>query len=376
MATLEARMARWFGDLEPTHPGTGWISGTVGVFLGALTVVGVLCFHFPALLTTPELRAAYPVAWMRRLLAAGIVLAFTCGLLSTLLRRRKVLGVTAMGLALLAVVMGGSGVPVDGPVGRSPYLGLDWFALSLLFTALVFAPLERAWPLRPAQSAFRPEWLTDGAYFFASHALVQVLSALILVPATLAAGWLALPGVRAWVGAWPALVQLVVIVIVADLTQYWVHRAFHRSPWLWRFHRVHHSSETLDWLAGSRLHLVDVVVTRGLVLVPLVILGFDRGPLLAYLTFVSVHAVFIHANFAPRAAWLEACVVLPRFHHWHHATAPEAVDRNFAVHLPWLDRLFGTAWLPEGRWPERYGVLGMHAPAGFVAQLLWPFRGA
>jgi hypothetical protein len=153
----------------------------VGVFLGVLAVGGVLCFHFPALLTTPDLRAAYPLAWMRRLLAAAIVLAFACGLASTVLRRRKVLGVTAMSLALLAVLMGGSGVPVEGPVGRAPYLGLDWFLLSLLFTALVFAPLERAWPLRPEQSAFRPGWLTDGAYFFASHALVQMLSALIVV---------------------------------------------------------------------------------------------------------------------------------------------------------------------------------------------------
>lgn len=50
------------------------------------------------------------------------------------------------------------------------------------------------------------------------------------------------------------------MVLVADFTQYWVHRTFHTVPWLWRFHAIHHSAEEMDWLAGSRLHLVDVIV--------------------------------------------------------------------------------------------------------------------
>ena len=67
----------------------------------------------------------------------------------------------------------------------------------------------------------------------------------------------------------------------------------------------------MDWIAGSRLHLVDVVVTRGLVLLPLIVLGFDSRAVYAYLALVSFHAVFIHANFAPRAAWLERWIALP-----------------------------------------------------------------
>src|SRR5690606_17877607 len=61
----------------------------------------------------------------------------------------------------------------------------------------------------------------------------------------------------------PLALQFLGCVLVADLTQYGIHRAFHRVPWLWRFHAVHHSVETMDWIAGSRLHLVDVIVTRG-----------------------------------------------------------------------------------------------------------------
>ncbi len=94
--------------------------------------------------------------------------------------------------------------------------------------------------------------------------------------------------------------------------QYWIHRAFHHVPWLWRFHAVHHSSRVLDWLAGSRLHVVDVIATRGLVLVPVFLLGFSRGALYAYLVLVSFHAVFIHANVRFRFGWLDRVIATPR----------------------------------------------------------------
>ena len=162
------------------------------------------------------------------------------------------------------------------------------------------------------------------------------------------------------------------IVLVADFTQYWVHRAFHHVPWLWRLHAIHHSSQTLDWLAGSRLHLIDIVVTRGLSFVPLYVLGFAPMALYAYLVFVSFLAVFIHATVRFGLGPLDWLVVTPRFHHWHHAASP--VDKNFAVHLPWLDRLFGTAYLPAGRWPEAYGIDGHPVPEGYWRQLVWPLR--
>jgi lathosterol oxidase len=128
----------------------------------------------------------------------------------------------------------------------------------------------------------------------------------------------------------------------------------------------------MDWLAGSRLHLVDIVLTRGLSFVPLYVLGFGGPALYAYLLFVSFHAVFIHANVRWRLRPLERLVVTPRFHHWHHALEAEAVDRNFAIHLPVIDRLFGTAYFPEGRWPAAYGDGGEPVPDGWVRQLVLP----
>jgi sterol desaturase/sphingolipid hydroxylase (fatty acid hydroxylase superfamily) len=50
------------------------------------------------------------------------------------------------------------------------------------------------------------------------------------------------------------------------------------------------------------------------------------------------------------------------------------VDRNFAVHLPVIDRLLGTYYMPSERWPEAYGIAGSPVPRDYVRQLLYPFR--
>jgi lathosterol oxidase len=142
-------------------------------------------------------------------------------------------------------------------------------------------------------------------------------------------------------------------------------------PFLWRFHAVHHSSEAMDWLAASRIHLVDAVVTRALAFVPLYVLGFSTGPVYAYLVFVSFHAIFVHANVRFRFGALERILGTPKFHHWHHATAP--VDKNFAIHLPVIDRMLGTYYLPE-HFPAAYGIETNPVPRRYAAQLVWPFR--
>ena len=376
MADLDDRVARIFNDPEPATLGSGWISGTASVFLGALSVATVACFYFPELLTSPEVRAALPIPLVRVLLQVVIGLAFLLGLISTMLRRRKVLGVTGMGLALAASLAGGGNVKVDGAVNSTPvYLGLDWFLLNILLLVVLFVPMERFWPQRRDQSVFRPGWTTDGIYFFVSHLLVQVSTLLTLMPARVLFSWAVHPSVQGAVQSMPAVAQFAGCVFVADLTEYWIHRLFHRSHRLWPFHAVHHSSTSMDWLAGSRLHIVDVVITRGLTFAPLFILGFETGPLYAYVVFVSFHAVFIHANVSWKfPKWVEAIVVTPRFHHWHHGAEEVAIDKNFAVHLPWLDKIFGTYYAPAGEWPKEYGIAGNPVPEGYIAQLAYPVR--
>ncbi len=348
--------------------GDGRLSGALGVALAGLALLAVLCFRFPELLTTPELRAVYPLPLVRGALFAALALGLAAGALAVLLGRRR-LGLAAMVLAGVAIALGGAWVE-SRPVAASPHLGLDWFVLDLLVLALVFVPLERAFALEREQRILRTGWRTDLAHFFASHLLVQVLALLTLAPAALLFAPLVSPRLQAAVGDQPIAAQVLQAIVLADLFQYAVHRAFHALPWLWPFHAIHHSSTEMDWLAGSRLHLVDVVLTRATSFVPLFLAGFAEPALVAYLVFVSFQAVFLHANLRWRFGALRWVLATPEFHHWHHALEP--VDKNFAVHLPCIDRIFGTAWLPGG-FPPRYGLPGKPVPEGWRRQLLWPF---
>src|SRR5687768_3978064 len=155
---LDRWLAQLFDDQDETRFGSGWASGTISVFLGVLSVGAVACFHLPSVLTSPAARAVYSLSWIRPLVATVIGAAFFLGLLSALLRRRKVLGFTGMGLALIASIMGGASVPVTGVASDGLGLGLDWFLLNVFLLALVFVPMERAFAQRPAQSTFRPGW--------------------------------------------------------------------------------------------------------------------------------------------------------------------------------------------------------------------------
>lgn len=368
---VERALERMFNDQQDGGFGTGWMSGTAGVFLGFLAVLGAIGFWAPDLFTTAEFRPLYRVAALKALLQVVIGVTFLLAATSLLLRERKVLGLTGLAFALAATLIGTPPeVAATTPGGFT--IGLDWFVLNLLLLTLVFIPLERAFPLRASQKTFRFGWATDGVHFLVSHLAVQTISFLTLLPATSLASLWQPEWLHQWVRSQPIWVQFIEVVFFADLFQYWAHRAFHTVPLLWRMHAVHHSSRAMDWLAGSRLHVIDVVVTRGLVLVPVFLLGFAQPAFYAYVVFVAFHAVFIHANVRFRFGWLDYVIATPRGHHWHHAVKP--VDTNFAVHVPLLDRLFGTQYLPGNEWPPEYGISGPPVPEGWWAQQSSPFR--
>lgn len=353
--------------------GKGAISGSISLMLGILCVGGVICFHFPEYFTTPELRKVYSVGLLRSVLAASIFLALFFGAVSFVLSVKKTLGFLGIALATLATLLGGSTVPVPESIHQKVYVGLDWFILDLIVVTLIFIPLEKIWR-RVDQSVFRPQWRTDVLHFFFSHVLVQALSFLILTPALLLQPYFSNASIQSLILNQPIWLQFVEILLIADFTQYWIHRAFHKIPFLWRFHAIHHSSQTMDWLAGSRLHLLDIVVTRGLILIPLFVIGFDQRVLQVYLVFVAFQATFIHTNVRWRLSVLDTIIATPAFHHWHHAAEAEAIDKNFAVHVPIWDLFFGTYYMPNGQWPRKYGVLGVEYSDKYLAQLTAPFK--
>jgi lathosterol oxidase len=227
------------------------------------------------------------------------------------------------------------------------------------------------------QLTLRDEWPTDIAYYFVGHVLVQFILIAVTSSSRYLADWVAFPGVQHTIVALPLWLQFLLAVFVADLAQALLHRAYHNVPWLWRLHAIHHSSRHMDWLAGSRIHLIEVILTRSAVLLPLVALGFAPEAVNAYVILVGLQAVLAHANLGLRFGWLEYLLVLPRYHHWHHARDRDYVDVNYAIHLPLVDVLMGTFKLPrDGAFPREYGILKPETvPQGIVRQHLAPFFG-
>jgi sterol desaturase/sphingolipid hydroxylase (fatty acid hydroxylase superfamily) len=126
-------------------------------------------------------------------------------------------------------------------------------------------------------------------------------------------------------------------------------------------------------MAGARMHFVEIFVLRSMTVIPMFVLGFSDNAMHAYIFLVYLYSTFVHANLGWRFGWLEEFLVTPRFHHWHHGIEKEAIDVNFAVHFPLLDRIFGTYFLPKNRWPEGYGIAGHPVPKGYMAQFKYPF---
>ncbi|NBY35975.1 MAG: sterol desaturase family protein, partial [Verrucomicrobia bacterium] len=184
----------------------------------------------------------------------------------------------------------------------------------------------------------------------------------------------ALGAIHRWVGSLPLVVQIPVIMFAADFFQYWAHRAFHRIPWLWNFHAVHHSAQSMDWMSGARMHFVEILLIRSITAIPVLALGFTPLAVEIYVLLAYVYTTLIHANVGWRLPLIDQLLVTPQFHHWHHGADKEAIDVNFAIHFPLFDRLFGTYHLPKDQWPASYGIEGHPVPKGYWAQLLYPFR--
>lgn len=350
-------------------------AGLTSGVLGMLCVLAELCFLFPDILVTKDALPIYlaNIELFRGILLTSIVMTLVLGGLGVLLSRPNRRGLMGIILAVTALLMGGAEAQaVNFGMPRALTVGLDYFVLELLVLALIFVPLEGLFPLRK-QNVLREGWQTDIKHFFVSHVGVQLVSFAALIPAQVFFAWAVKLDFQQAVAAQPLWLQFIELIICVDLATYWIHRAFHQVPWLWGFHAIHHSSLKMDWLAGSRMHVVDVLITRSVSFLPIFLLGFSPAALYAYLVFVSFHAVFIHANLRWRFPGLRWVISTPEYHHWHHSSDEEGIDKNFASFLPIWDLLFRTAHQPD-HWPRNYGTVKFQPPETYLGQLVYPFR--
>ncbi|MCA9174785.1 MAG: sterol desaturase family protein [Planctomycetales bacterium] len=361
-------------DSSERRLGSGYVSGMLSIFLGGIGLATVLCLMYPQLLTVADARTHYNVPLIRIALHLVLIAGFLAGGISATLRRNKVLGFVGMTAVLLAALLGGSQASRRLEVESDIYFGLDFFVLNLMLLGAIFIPIERLAKKRN-QPILRDDWREDLFYFFVGSLFVQSLTYLSLTPSfTILRVTPGAAGIRGAIASQPGWLQFLEIMFLTDLVQYWFHRAFHEVGWLWKFHAIHHSAKQMDWIAGSRMHFLEIVLLRTFTTLPMYTMGFAESPLYAYIFFVYLMSVFVHSNIRFHFGFLQHIIVTPRFHHWHHGVEREAININYAVHFPILDRIFGTYHMPGDRWPEGYGVHKDDVPKGFLRQFLYPFR--
>ena len=239
----------------------------------------------------------------------------------------------------------------------------------IIFAILMgmFLPLERLFSIH-RQPVFRAQWKTDLAFFLGQYLLWTTPVVVCLV-------WM-----RSWlmdlpteplqetVSQWPWWTQALTAVFLSDLCIYWGHRLAHEVPFLWRFHKVHHTAIKMDWMAAYREHPLDNLYTRTIENMPLIILGFPVETIAGFIVFRGVWGMFIHSNIAMKLGPLKYVLGSSRLHHWHHAKSE--THCNFANLMPIMDCVFGTYYDP-GHAPQEYGI-SEDVPHGYIQQLTRP----
>lgn len=268
--------------------------------------------------------------------------------------------VIAGGAALLLIQFATSGV------AYWPY-----FPLVVAAGITLVAVLERVSP-------YEPDWnrdhdgdtFTDAIHQLVSYALIQSGVAIAFtLRSAMPDTWVL------WPRAAPMWIQVILSGLILDLGLYLMHRASHASGFLWRLHEIHHSPERLYWLNGGRRHPLSALVLAGPGLVVLFLLGATPIAVGAWLSFMSVHLAFQHANLDYTLGPLRHWLGVAEMHRFHHKRDFEDAQVNFGeVFLIW-DRIFGSYHDSPGS-PRRneVGLRDETAPSRYGAQLIWPFR--
>ena len=279
---------------------------------------------------------------------------------------------------------------VDGYVGYWNYLSAEilypswhnyfWWLLGI---SLVVWSLELVFPWRKNQAAIRSDFWLDGFYMFFNFFLFSLIgyNAVSNVAVEAFNDFLSLFGINNLVAfqvaSWPVWSQFLLLFVVVDFIQWNVHRWLHHSPWLWEFHKVHHSVEEMGFAAHLRYHWMETIIYKSVQYIPLSMIGFGLDD------FFILHLVTIlighlnHANVKITYGPLKYVLNNPVMHLWHHAKDVPAGTHgvNYGISLSLWDYLFGTAYIPNQNANEQLGFEDQETfPKTFLQQLTHPWN--
>jgi sterol desaturase/sphingolipid hydroxylase (fatty acid hydroxylase superfamily) len=207
----------------------------------------------------------------------------------------------------------------------------------------IMAIAEAMLEARPRRVARRRRWLHNLGLMLLNTAVLRLL---FPIGAAGAALWSAKHGFGLLhLASWPAAVELLLAIVVLDLVIYGQHVLFHSVPFLFRVHKVHHADVDFDVTLGSRFHPVEMLLSMGIKLGAVALIGVSVPAVVVFETLLAVTSLFNHANVRLPIAVdrvLRWFVVTPAMHSVHHSADRADRDTNFGFSIPWWDRVFGT----------------------------------
>lgn len=253
----------------------------------------------------------------------------------------------------------------------------------LIALSLVVWVLEILLPWRKKQKIIRRDFWLDGFYMFFNFFLFSLIgyNALSNVFVELFNDFLSGFGIDNLVafeiGSWPKPLQLFTLFIVADFIHWNVHRLLHRVPWLWQFHKLHHSVKEMGFAAHLRFHWMESIVYKSIQYIPLAMIGYSIEDLYTVHVLTVLIGHLNHANVNWDYGPLKYILNNPKMHLWHHVKElPPQFKHglNYGISLSIWDYIFGTAYVPDKGGEIELGFPDERDyPQNFFAQIVHPF---
>lgn len=257
----------------------------------------------------------------------------------------------------------------------------------LILVSLIVWALELLFPWRKDQKIFRKDFWMDTFYMFFNFFLLNLIVLIFLSNATaeLFNDLLSLIGLKISdfqlldLNALPFGLGLLVFFLITDFVQWNTHRLLHYSPFLWNFHKVHHSIKEMGFAGHLRYHWMEPIVYKSLLYIPLAVIGGFDVQSVAIVHFSALTIGHLnHANLGWDYGVLKYIFNNPKMHIWHHAKQLPKNHQygvNFGISLSLWDYLFKTSHVPHDGRDIELGFEGDEEfPKDFIKQTIYPAK--
>lgn len=279
---------------------------------------------------------------------------------------------------------------------KNSFLGtIDWTWKSIIFEtpwyenyfwgliiiSLFVWGLEIIFPWRKNQSLIRKDFWLDSFYMFFNFFIFSIIISgfyklleVFFTDINITTKSFAMINISNW-SLW---LQLLVFFVVLDFVQWLTHVMLHKFPFLWTYHKVHHSVKEMGFAAHLRYHWMENVLYKPLKTFGVMILGGFEPNQAFIVHFISILIGHLnHSNIKITWGPFKYLINNPVMHLYHHVyTLPKGKNGvNYGISLSIWDYIFKTNYIPEDSGAITLGFKGDdNFPKTFLGQLTYGFK--